>query len=103
MTNVNKKEQIGNLEVRTQITDNFKSVKITPKGFWTDVMGLSQHPTYGTGDEPKWETPQLSRSSGGSDGTLNPAEEIDSVIEGLEYIKGVYNDWVKETENDEEI
>ena len=95
---VNKIEQIGNLEVCTYITENYKTVKITPKGFWTDVLGISQHPTWGRDGEPKWETPRLSRSSGGSDGSLNPAEEIDVVIEGLEYLKGIYNEWSKETE-----
>lgn len=95
---INKTEQIGNLKVVTYITDNYKSVKITPKGFWTDVMGINQHPTYGVDGEPKWETPQVSRSSGGNDGSLNPAEEIDVVIEGLEYLKGIYNEWSKETE-----
>lgn len=95
--NVNKTEQIGNLKVVTQITESYKFVKVTPKGFWTDAMGITQHPTWGIEGEPKWEAPQISRSSGGSDGTLNPAEEIDVVIEGLEYLKGVYNEWVKES------
>lgn len=98
---VNKTEQIGNLKVVTNITDNYKSVKITPKGFWTDVIGINQQPTWKLMvREPIWETPQLIRSSGGGDGTLNPAEEIDAIIEGLEYLKGIYNEWIKETENE---
>jgi hypothetical protein len=82
-------ESRGNCKVIVEVSDRFKGVKITPKGFWTDVIGISQHSDYDGG----WDDISLSRSSGGSDGSLNPIEEIDNVIEGLQIVKEYITKW----------
>lgn len=82
----------GNLVIRRFESDSRKHVTITPKGFWTDIITVSTDTDWTTNE---WETPRLSRSSGGSDGTLSATEEIDMVIEGLNFAKEIIAEWSK--------
>lgn len=89
------KFEIYGCEVVSNYSDTYIGIRITPKGYWTDVINVrkstdliaSIEKSKETGEERcewVWEKAEITNSSGGSDGTLEEAERVKSFIKGLE-------------------
>ena len=87
-----RKEFVDHFPIRI-FEDNFRRIaRIQPKGFWSnDPITVTQHKSWEEGAE--WEAPTLGRSSGGTDGTLTPIEEIEMFTEGLNCAKEILSEW----------
>jgi len=83
----------GNVKIEIEENKYSKIARITPLGFWTNVITVTQDTKLGTtekeGSEIKW-------SCGGTDGTLSMIETTQNFIAGLQEAIKIAEKWDKE-------
>lgn len=81
---------IKGCKVETHITEHQKSARIKPKGFWSDMVRVSQTTSFRDG---AWEDPEISWSCGGTDGTLSNLEATQYFINALVRAQEIAKEW----------
>lgn len=84
----------NNLTITITITDNGKSARIRPKGFWSEPVQVDQDMDIRT--MKLKEQPKIRWSIGGEDDTVSHAELVSNFIEALKEALLIREEWMKD-------